>query len=87
MIETITSAFFDSRRKTVEQATDLRQSAEMHREIYRAIRARNPQEAHNLMENHLRMAQAAQGVEPPASGQASPRTARKKSSRPARKSR
>ena len=37
----------------------------MHREIYRAIRARKPQEAHNLMEQHLRMAQTAQGMERP----------------------
>ena len=40
IIETITSALYDSRRKTVERSTDLRESAEMHREIYRAIRAR-----------------------------------------------
>ena len=40
-------------------------TAEMHRKIYRAIRARKPQEAHDLMEQHLRMAQAAQGPERP----------------------
>ena len=43
----------------------LRESAEMHREIYRAIRARKPHDARNLMEKHLRMAQAAQGMERP----------------------
>jgi GntR family transcriptional repressor for pyruvate dehydrogenase complex len=37
----------------------------MHREIYRAIRARKPQEAHRLMDEHLRMAQTAQGMEHP----------------------
>jgi len=57
---------YDKRRKTVERATDLRESAEMHREIYRAIRARKPEEARDLMEKHLRMAQKAQGVERPA---------------------
>jgi len=65
IIETIISALYDSRRKTVERSTDLRESAEMHREIYRAIRDRNSKEAHNLMEQHLRMAQSAQGMERP----------------------
>lgn len=65
VMETITSSMYDKRRKTVERATDLRESAEMHREIYRAIRARKPDEAMALMERHLRMAQKAQGVERP----------------------
>ncbi|MFP5204551.1 MAG: FadR/GntR family transcriptional regulator [Acidobacteriota bacterium] len=60
VIETITSALYDSRRKTVERSIDLRESAEMHREIYRAIRARHGEEARRLMEQHLRMAQEAQ---------------------------
>ena len=66
VMETVTSTMYDKRRKTVERATDLRESAEMHREIYRAIRARKPDEARDLMEKHLRMAQSAQGVERPA---------------------
>ena len=63
IMETVTSSMYDKRRKTVERATDLRESAQMHREIYRAIRSRNPQEARKLMEKHLRMAQTAQGIE------------------------
>ncbi len=70
IMETIVSALYDSRRKTVEHSIDLRESAEMHRELYRAIRTRKPQEAHNLMEQHLRMAQTAQGMERPAGGRA-----------------
>ena len=65
IMETVTSSMYDKRRKTVERATDLRESAEMHREIYRAIRARNPIEARKLMEEHLRLAQTAQGAERP----------------------
>jgi GntR family transcriptional regulator, transcriptional repressor for pyruvate dehydrogenase complex len=65
VMETITSSMYDRRRRTVERATDLRESAEMHREIFRAIRARKPLEARKLMEEHLRLAQAAQGVEQP----------------------
>lgn len=65
IMETVTSTMYDKRRKTVERAIDLRESAEMHREIYRAIRGRKPAEASRLMEQHLRMAQAAQGMERP----------------------
>jgi len=63
LMETITSALYDRRRRTVERSTDLRESAEMHREIYRAIRARKPVEARSLMDRHLRMAEAAQDME------------------------
>jgi GntR family transcriptional repressor for pyruvate dehydrogenase complex len=65
VIETITSALYDKRRKTVERSIDTRESAEMHREIYRAIRSRKPHEARRLMEQHLRMAQESQGMEKP----------------------
>jgi GntR family transcriptional repressor for pyruvate dehydrogenase complex len=83
IIETITSALYDTRRKTVERSTDLRESAEMHRELYRAIRARKPQEAHNLMEQHLRMAQIAQGMERPTARKTSSGASKKKSPPPA----
>jgi GntR family transcriptional repressor for pyruvate dehydrogenase complex len=66
IMETVTSSMYDKRRKTVERATDLRESAEMHRKIYRAIRSRKPLEARQMMEQHLVMAQAAQGAERPA---------------------
>lgn len=65
IMETVTSSMYDKRRKTVEHAIDLRESAEMHREIYRAIRARHPEDARRLMEQHLKMAQASQGMEKP----------------------
>jgi len=68
IMESVTSSMYDKRRKTVERATDLRESAEMHREIYRAIRARKPQEARKLMEKHLQMAKTAQGMERPIEG-------------------
>lgn len=63
VIETITSTIYEYRRKTVEHSTDLRESADMHREIFRAIRARNPVEARQLMEKHLCMARDAQMLE------------------------
>jgi len=65
LMETITSAMYDKRRKTVERSIDMREAAEMHRLIYKAIRGRNPDEARKLMEQHLRMAQTAQDMERP----------------------
>lgn len=65
LTETITSALYDKRRKTAERSTDLRESAEMHREIYRAIKTHKPAEARRLMEEHLRAAKEAQGMERP----------------------
>ncbi len=65
VMETIASSMYDHRRKTVERSIDLRESAGMHREIYRAIRSRKPAEARKLMEQHLRQAQEAQVLERP----------------------
>lgn len=63
LMETITSALYDERRKTAERSRDLKQSADLHREIYRAIRSRNAGEARAVMERHLAMAQSAQDLE------------------------
>jgi GntR family transcriptional repressor for pyruvate dehydrogenase complex len=79
LMETITSALYDRRRKTVEHAMDLRESAEMHREIYRAIRSHNPSEARRLMDQHLHMAKSAQGMERSSAGEESGETKAKKS--------
>jgi GntR family transcriptional repressor for pyruvate dehydrogenase complex len=66
LIETITTAMYEKRLKTVQRANYLRDMAEMHREIFRAIRAHNPVEARIQMEHHLRMAESAQNMELPA---------------------
>jgi GntR family transcriptional repressor for pyruvate dehydrogenase complex len=63
IIETITTAMYEKRRKTVEHAINLREMAEMHRAIFRAIRSHNPLEARKLMEHHLHMAESAQNLE------------------------
>jgi GntR family transcriptional repressor for pyruvate dehydrogenase complex len=64
LMETVVSAMYDERRRTVEQSSDLRQSADMHRTIYRAIRARDTVAARKAMEQHLRLAESAQVSEP-----------------------
>lgn len=54
---------FDVRSKTVNRAHDLKESAEMHRLIYQAIRKRNPDAARLAMRDHLILAQRAQEYE------------------------
>jgi GntR family transcriptional regulator, transcriptional repressor for pyruvate dehydrogenase complex len=63
LMETITSALYDGRRKTAALSRSLKDSADVHREIYRAIRTRNPAEAHRLMERHIKHAKDAQDAE------------------------
>jgi GntR family transcriptional repressor for pyruvate dehydrogenase complex len=63
IIETITTAMYEKRRKTVQRAHYLRDMAEMHREIFRAIRAHDPVQARKLMELHLQTAESAQNLE------------------------
>lgn len=67
LMETVMTALYDERRKTVERSRDLKQSAEIHREIYRAIRSRNAIEARAVMERHLKLAESALAHEQAAS--------------------
>jgi GntR family transcriptional regulator, transcriptional repressor for pyruvate dehydrogenase complex len=76
LMETITTALYDERRKTVELSRDLKDSAEKHREIYRAIRARNAPEARKVMESHLQLAKTAQEHEQEVPARRRPRTRR-----------
>ena len=50
-------------RMTVEHAHDLKESAEMHRRIYQAIRDRDAERAKMEMTRHLDMARQAQASE------------------------
>jgi GntR family transcriptional repressor for pyruvate dehydrogenase complex len=63
LMETIASNLYDNRQVTVENSLDLKQSAEMHREIYRAIRSHNPLQARKAMEEHLNLARMSQAAE------------------------
>ena len=42
LMNMVATILFDVRRKTVDRAKDLKESAEMHRHVYRAIRDRSP---------------------------------------------
>ncbi|MET0752754.1 MAG: FadR/GntR family transcriptional regulator [Pyrinomonadaceae bacterium] len=63
LMNMVATILFDVRSKTVHRAHDLKESSEMHRQIYRAIRERNAEAARNAMRDHLMLAQAAQSKE------------------------
>ena len=63
LMNMVATILFDVRRKTVRNATDLKESAEMHRKIYRAIRDRDRDRARDAMHHHLLLAQRAQESE------------------------
>jgi GntR family transcriptional regulator, transcriptional repressor for pyruvate dehydrogenase complex len=63
LIDTLAALVYETRRRTVERATDLKESAEMHRRIYRAIKARDAESARREMSEHLDLARQAQAGE------------------------
>jgi len=63
LVEMTSTLLFERRRKTIERARDLRESAEMHRTIYRAIRRGSAETARTAMAEHLRLAEEALAVE------------------------
>jgi GntR family transcriptional repressor for pyruvate dehydrogenase complex len=63
LVEMVSSLVYEQRRLTVEHALDLKESAEMHRRIYQAIRDRDPERARAEMARHLDLARMAQASE------------------------
>ena len=63
LMNMVATILFDVRSKTVKRAKDLKESAEMHRTIYRAIRKRDAEAASEAMRDHLVLAQKAQAAE------------------------
>jgi GntR family transcriptional repressor for pyruvate dehydrogenase complex len=63
LIDTVSELMYERRRRTVERAHDLKESAEMHRRIYQAIKAKNPELARRAMGEHLEQARQAQAAE------------------------
>lgn len=75
LIEMVSGLFYELRRSSIEHAVDLRESAEQHRRIYRAIRARDAEKARLAMSEHLASAQANQEAERARLGEAQPSAA------------
>lgn len=63
LMNMVATILFDVRSQTVKRAKDLKESAEMHRHVYRAIRERNSEAAGHAMRDHLVLAQKAQETE------------------------
>ena len=63
LMNMVASILFDVRSKTVHRAHDLKESAEMHRQIFRSIREGNTESSRNAMRDHLLLAQKAQAEE------------------------
>src|SRR5437870_1283421 len=66
LVEMVSALYYERRRETARQASDrdLKEAAELHRRIYQALRARDPQAARNTMNDHLISASAHQALEP-----------------------
>jgi GntR family transcriptional repressor for pyruvate dehydrogenase complex len=65
VVEMVSAMFYEQRRKTADRRRDLRPVAEVHWQIYQAIRDRNPGRAANLMSEHLIQAEREQEQEEP----------------------
>ena len=63
LMNMLATLLFDVRSKTVSRARDLKESAEMHRNIYSAIRRRDVVAASAAMRDHLLLAEKAQAGE------------------------
>jgi GntR family transcriptional repressor for pyruvate dehydrogenase complex len=63
LMNMVATILFEVRSKTVYRARDLKESAEMHRQIYKAIKERSSEAARNAMRDHLMLAQRAQEAE------------------------
>ena len=63
LMNMVATTLFEARSKTVHRALDLKESAEQHHSIYRALRERDSEAARQAMREHLLQTQAAQRLE------------------------
>jgi len=71
LMNMVATILFEYRSKTVKRATDLKESAEQHHNIYRALRDHDPEAAEKAMHDHLVETQKAQRMEVEANGNGS----------------
>src|SRR5207302_11146678 len=67
-MEMVADILYQRRCETISRSRDLRESVEMHRKIYRAIRAGNADEARAAMSEHLILAERSLAMEEAANG-------------------
>src|SRR5690349_18110301 len=63
LVEMVSAILYERRRDTIERAHDFNEALDLHRKIYRAIRARKPEEAREAMREHIVRAQRAFALE------------------------
>jgi len=63
LVEMVSAVMYERRRETIERAHDFSESLELHQQVYRAIRARQPEEARAAMREHIIRAQQAFALE------------------------
>jgi GntR family transcriptional repressor for pyruvate dehydrogenase complex len=63
LVEMVSAILYERRRETIERAHDFNEALELHRRVYRAIRARKPDEAREAMREHIVRAQRAFALE------------------------
>src|ERR1041385_3988129 len=63
LVEMVSAILYERRRETIERAHDFHEALELHRKVYRAIRARNAEEAREAMREHIVRAQRAFALE------------------------
>ncbi len=63
LMEVVTDVLHQRRSRTIDRSHDLKESAEMHRKIYRAIRARDVEGARAAMGQHLILTEQALAAE------------------------
>jgi GntR family transcriptional repressor for pyruvate dehydrogenase complex len=63
VVDMVSALLYERRRDTIKGARDLRESAEMHRKIYEAIRRGDAARSRGAMAEHLRLAQEAWAAE------------------------
>src|SRR5215470_7024259 len=63
LVEMVSAILYERRRDTIARAHDFNEALELHRAIYRAIRARKPDEARAAMSEHIVRAQGAFALE------------------------
>lgn len=71
LMNMVATILFEYRSKTVKRATDLKQSAEQHHNIYRALRDHDSEAAEKAMHDHLVETQKAQRMEVESNGSSS----------------
>jgi GntR family transcriptional repressor for pyruvate dehydrogenase complex len=63
LVEMVSTVLYERRRETIARAHDFNEAVEWHRRIYRAIRAKKPEEAREAMREHIMRAQRAFALE------------------------